>query len=202
METKEEQNQNSQGQNSTKQINCDMFLDSARKIYPGFVTDNDNRNVIDMLIGYISGQNVKLDPDKGIFLHGLVGCGKTILIKALLTAKDSRYLFVTSRQIRDEYLVSGINAIWPYRGKSFLIIDDIGLEGSSKHFGNELSAVNEVILDRYEFWQGINKDKNCLTFLTSNCTAKDLHEIYGERFTSRLREMCNDIYLPGGDRRK
>lgn len=222
-------------QTSTSPSDSDMataregFLYYAQELCPGFQVDDQNKDVIELLLKYITGQKEAeregLVLHKGLFLHGGIGCGKTILIQALVkircylgTEKEGdfsmdmfnerrkyNYRIISSRKIRDLYLSDGIEEIEKLSasGIKHLAIDDIGLEGRAKHFGNEVSPVEELILDRYE---DVINPKNYKyqwpIYLTSNHTGKQLGEFYGERFVSRVREMCNDIYLPGGDRRK
>jgi len=40
------------------------------------------------------------------------------------------------------------------------------------------------------------------TFITTNIYGDEIDKLYGYRVKSRMREMCNDIYYPGEDRRK
>ncbi len=71
----------------------------------------------------------------------------------------------------------------------FLIIDDIGEEPVSvKLFGNEFFPVISVLEYRY--------DNMLPTIITSNLGLNALGrpEMYGERISSRLQEMCEKLY--------
>ena len=53
-----------------------------RKNFSPFIIDDNNRQVINMMYGYIMGQGTILNPYIGIVLNGNYGCGKSVLIEA------------------------------------------------------------------------------------------------------------------------
>jgi DNA replication protein DnaC len=67
--------------------------------------------------------------------------------------------------------------------------DDMGTEDEVKHYGTQTNVLGQIILMRYELFQG----RQVLTHFTSNLTAPQIEKHYGERVRSRLREMCNWI---------
>ena len=60
-------------------------------------------------------------------------------------------------------------------------------EAIKKHFGNEINALENVILNRYD------KKLFTKTHFTTNLSADEITEMYGTRVKSRLRKMCNMI---------
>ena len=67
--------------------------------------------------------------------------------------------------------------------------DDLGTEDEVKHYGTQTNVLGQIILMRYELFQG----RQVLTHFTSNLTAVQIEKYYGDRVRSRLREMCNWI---------
>jgi hypothetical protein len=73
-----------------------------------------------------------------------------------------------------------------------ICFDDLGIETSIKHFGNECNTMGEILLSRYE----LMKYDGVITHATTNLNADDLEKLYGNRVRSRLREMFNVISFP------
>jgi DNA replication protein DnaC len=144
-----------------------------------------------------------IDLKKGILLIGPVGCGKTTLMKLFseLTHEKLHYFVKATRDITAEFIEDGFQVLQRY-GKTYknYCFDDLGVEQSIKHFGNECNVIGEILLSRYEYMK-INKG---ITHATTNLNANDLEKIYGNRVRSRLREMFNVITFPSTtpDKRK
>lgn len=139
-----------------------------------------------------------LDLNKGILLSGPVGCGKTSmmhLIKPFLYAKYD-YKIKTTRELSFEFAKHGFEALQPYTQKSNqqlrltgYCFDDLGAEQQIKHFGNDCNVMAEILISRYE--QFI--ENNSVTHITTNLSASELENCYGNRVRSRLRQMFNLI---------
>lgn len=139
-----------------------------------------------------------LDLKKGILLSGPVGCGKTSmmhLIKPFLYAKYD-YKIKTTRMVSFEFAKYGFEALKPYTEKSNqqhrlsgFCFDDLGAEQQIKHFGNDCNVMAEILISRYE--QFI--ENNSVTHITTNLSASELENCYGNRVRSRLRQMFNLI---------
>lgn len=187
----------------------------GKQIMEGFVIDEGNFRVVQMLIMYFTsdpeftkmGKNYSLN--KGILLTGPVGTGKTILMKVFdswlhnVGFTDREFVITSTRTVERDFTEKG-NEIIDYYGKGsyksdftarVYCFDDLGLESSSsKHFGNGYNVMAEVIMDRY--------DLRLLTHATTNLVPEDFREIYGERILSRMYEMFNCVVIDGKDRRK
>lgn len=170
-----------------------------------FKINEYNSKIIDQLALYFSN-NIRFEEehglslDKGIFLVGPIGCGKTTIMKAFSINTHNSYSLVSTRLVSDEYTKNGIEGaerffglqpVHPqqYYGQKEIgfCFDDLGTESSKKHFGNELNVINDIILSRYD------KNLKGKTHFTGNLTGDEIDEIYGSRVRSRLREMCNFI---------
>jgi predicted ATPase len=144
-----------------------------------------------------------IDLEKGILLIGKIGCGKTSLmdIFRILHYQEFRYQMISTREIAKEFVMNGYPVLNKYGKKQKIIcFDDLGIETSIKHFGNECNTMGEILLSRYD----IMKYDGILTHATTNLNADDLEKLYGNRVRSRLREMFNVISFPSDvlDKRK
>lgn len=127
---------------------------------------------------------------KGILLIGPIGCGKTSIMHLIRPFFDEqrRYLIKPTREISFEFINEGYSTINKYgRGNKTFCFDDLGIEQSIKHYGNECNTMAEILLSRYDSM--INS--RIITHGTTNLNAGELEQTYGNRVRSRLREMFN-----------
>lgn len=139
-----------------------------------------------------------LDLNKGILLSGPIGCGKTSimhLIKPFGYAKYD-YKIKTTREVSFEFAKQGFEALQPYTQKSNqqnrltgYCFDDLGAEQQIKHFGNDCNVMAEILISRYEHFV----TNSTVTHITTNLSASELENCYGNRVRSRLRQMFNLI---------
>jgi DNA replication protein DnaC len=183
-------------------LTCVHYLNHlGRKQYgSSFSINPDDRLILHKLISYAIGSEERcqehgIDLSKGILLTGPVGCGKTSLM-TLLNAfmyPDQKYQVKNTRQIASEFHKEGFEVIHKYgmREKAFCL-DDLGIEHTIKHFGNECNTIGEILLQRYE----LQVNQKIITHATTNLNADELEAIYGIRVRSRLRSMFNLISFP------
>lgn len=172
-----------------------------------FLLYSEDTEVLAKLYAYISGDvkmcsKFSLDLNKGIFLVGGVGVGKTVfmmILRQLLPLKD-RYALKPCQQIALEYIDQGTNVLMRY-GRNYVdnvdintvnrayCFDDLGAEEATKHYGNDANVMAQIIQMRYNLFQ----NRKVLTHFTSNLISDQIDVHYGTRVRSRLREMCNWI---------
>lgn len=142
--------------------------------------------------------NIKLH--KGILLTGPIGCGKTTLMSLLryIYSPEKQYIMLPTRKIAYEFAEEGFKIINKYSTQSFkssgsellpktYCFDDLGVESSIQHFGNKLNIMAEILLNRYDLFIAHQMQ----THFTTNLSASEIEDIYGNRVRSRLREMIN-----------
>lgn len=135
---------------------------------------------------------------KGILITGPVGSGKTSIMHLMrfFLPTQNRYNIKSCRDVSFDFIKDGYETIHRYSRHSFnnhnpvtWCFDDLGTENNLKYFGNECNVMAEVLLSRYDLFVS----RNLLTHLTTNLSASEIEEQYGNRVRSRLREMMNLI---------
>lgn len=141
---------------------------------------------------------LNLNLQKGIILSGPVGCGKTSLMFILnyFCSHVHSYKIKPCRDIAFEFASKGYDALFPFTKKEHkqtklnaFCFDDLGTEKQIKHFGNECNVMAEIILSRYDSFI----HEKSITHVTTNLSASELEDLYGDRVRSRMRQMFNLI---------
>jgi DNA replication protein DnaC len=166
------------------------------------ILENDHP-IIHKLIAYFLRDEVVcnqfgINPNKGILLSGPVGCGKTSIMNLMkfLTKTENKFFVKPCRDISFEFIQDGYEVIHRYsKGKLYqsepkaICFDDLGTENNLKYFGNECNVMAEILLSRYDIFI----TKKLQTHITTNLSATEIENHYGNRLRSRLREMINLI---------
>lgn len=169
----------------------------------GYHRDKQNASAFDALADYFGQWYAGTEgeasmPEKGLFLFGQKGTGKT---KAMLIFSGLfKVEFVTIEELTIAFTTGREEAFWntanQWRNKN-LIIDDVCNEREVKAFGNKI-PLPEFFKIREEKW----KYEGRYTFFTSNARGREeITQMYGDTITSRLLGSCNFIKLDGHDRR-
>ena len=129
------------------------------------------------------------EPVKGLAMFGSVGTGKTTALTIIAAA--CRWQMFTFYELARHYEVDGGEWLddWLREiSREHIVLDDLGAEGESKHYGTAL-PVADIVCDRYDRW----KHQGQRTYYTSNLTADDRVRRYGARVCDRIAEMCDVV---------
>lgn len=207
-----------------------FMINRAKDLFKGkFTLDENNEKLFELMCYYfmedpnfvIMGTKMgfkNLSLEKGLFIPGNFGVGKTWLMQLFQKNKRQVYYMRSAKDISQAYLNSGRDKkeemkipdefIEPFKNAandaavffqpvSGLCIDDIGAENLKNNYGNVSNVIGDLIERRYE-----KKYTGVLLHGTTNMTGEQLKNYYGERVVSRMREIFNFIKLDGLDRRK
>ena len=126
--------------------------------------------------------------NKGLLLMGQCGLGKTLLTKYvipfIIKKEYSKVFYVVdaaSLKTKEQ-----VDEAMQYK---MIVLDDIGTEDVIQDYGNKIDAV-PLIVDSAE-------KEGKLLLISTNLTASQLRERYGDRTTDRLRGLCRQISITG-----
>ncbi|HYQ59085.1 MAG TPA: ATPase [Draconibacterium sp.] len=179
--------------------------DQGKQIFGNhfFIDPLDHPLIHDLLIYAIGDKETarkrNLDLNKGILLSGPVGCGKTSIMMLIryFFPPGKRYRIRSTRKISFEFENDGFKVIKRYAADTEVknsnlrspdyCFDDLGIEQVQKHFGNECDVMGEILLSRYDLFI----TDRVMTHLTTNLSASEIEQRYGNRVRSRMRAMFN-----------
>ena len=174
---------------------------SISKIYK---TDKNRFKTITWLLDFLD--NYK-SGDKGLYLHGNFGCGKTYLIAATfneLAKKGYKTSIIFWPEfVRDMFSNDFRESLDYVKNVDMLLIDDLGAENLTSYNRDEILC---PILQ-------YRMDNKLTTFITSNLNIKELHnhlstsksgveEIKAGRIISRIEQLTEDIEMISKNLRK
>lgn len=195
------------------------FITFTIKKYPNFELNEVDKEIYTLLLMYFNNdpkfneKGAHFSLKKGLLIRGDIGVGKTIMMKTLLDFitsinNFSPYKIISCNAISNEFIAKGAETINKNTVGSFntyfknpvaICYDDLGTETNlSSHYSNKINVMQVILMGRYD--QFI--ENGMKTFITTNIYGDEIDKLYGYRVKSRMREMCNDIYYPGEDRRK
>ncbi len=185
----------------------------SKKGHDQFLIEDSNRVLIEDLCNYFANTPCQYSPQKGMFIMGGVGTGKTTIMDGFSRNKKMCYKVISAIDMAQYVKDNGADS-WKifmrgsespgletnfYQQYCGWLIDDLGTEEVVNDFGNKLDVVANIVFAA----TGDNTGRyaGCFHF-TTNLNREMLEARYGQRVMSRLREMCNVVSLTGNDRRK
>lgn len=187
----------------------EIFADCCRAICGTFVTDEYNRSLMNELFLYAIGKSYKLNANKGLWLWGSIGTGKTSIIK-ILREFDARtkgrndfgyykggFNVISASTVISQFSRLGLDGIDTYCfKKNTCAFDEIGREPNpAKYYGTEMNVMQYVFQMRYDMRY------DCLTHVTTNLNPNEIATKYGDYIADRVNEMFNVIEVKGISRR-
>lgn len=182
-----------------------MSQSSLNNFNKELVVDEDNKHLISTLCFFLSrdkrletfDKNNPYSMNKGLFIRGTAGLGKTFLVQCLQHNELNPIKILSAIEINDVIRETGTFHVEQY-GNHIVYIDDVGSEEAVvKHYGNSVLFFKNFIETMYLSGKGFNR-----IIVSSNYSFKDIEEKYGFRVRSRIREMFNIVDVKGQDRRK
>lgn len=184
------------------------FLQVAHACTHGvFSVNGRNQKLVGNLFNYFLGLPGELDTRKGLWLEGPVGTGKSMLMyvfsEFMKSLRQGFQVYICST-ITTEYALTGNldrytqNEGGYISGPVPMCFDELGREPvPSNYFGQKLNVMQHILHVRYTYWQATGLK----TYVTTNCDAMKIEELYDDYIRDRRKEMFNIIPVTGESRR-
>ena len=205
-------------QPSTPQKSVDMvkeaqyYLAAFRKVESRFDPTLLDKDILKSIFAWVwkndAYNTLKLDYEKGLYLYGALGLGKSMTLQAVRQYRNSvhaRYdsthddfrmkgiLLKSASELANIYAIDGLPGLVPYTDdERNLIIDELGREPKvAKYYGMEQNILQLVFQLRYDH------RRTSVTHVTTNLTMEEIAPKYGDYIADRFLEMFNFIEFKG-----
>lgn len=181
----------------------EAFYNQSNKIE---LSEND-KSVLNKVFNWLLGIGINENENKGLFLTGNFGVGKSTVCEGIIKFIEVYYSFrgytkgcsipqlILSLKMAELYLNDCEVEINKLKTCSVLAIDDIGREPKTiNNYGTIICPFEDILMTRY-----MNKKP---VILTSNSTLKEIGEKYGYHIYDRLIEMVYELKFEGKSKRK
>lgn len=154
-----------------------------------------------------------LSLQKGIWLFGAPGVGKTLLMQMFNRNKRLCYQVVQCPKIVNGFMKEGDSYFTRYQdimksetcdaGNYYqkemgVCFNDLGVENpKASHFGNTMNVMEAIFLEAYE-----RRVPFFHRHVTTNLTLDQVRDVYGARFLDRIRQCFNILEVRGSSLRK
>lgn len=200
---------------------CFYFLkESCKKSGSEFKTDDQKTmDLYREIIRYFhwNTECEKLDKNRFMYLFGVYGCGKSMLVKSIYKAlqyyRMDNWSYFHLPTLTKNFMAEKNDHAFEllFNCQKNMIIDEIGDKSEKqKYYGNEIESVRSLILEKYDKWIGSNDyakyqklvftsnlfpDKEYF-FTQSDHDRPTLRNFYDDKIYNKMGEMCNLVRFP------
>lgn len=175
---------------------ADRMLTEKAKSY--IVCDQNRRQIAEIIRWFIGDPQFSGDLNKGIWLAGDIGTGKTQIFDIMREFMQKYFGKIIRRYTAIEVveLYKTKPEGWKTIRTAPIFIDDIGTEDTQiKNYGTIERPIYDLLSNRYN-------TGHFLMFVTTNLEAPGIEMRYGNRILDRRNEMFNVIPMRGESFRK
>ena len=137
--------------------------------------------------------------EKGLFIIGQKGCGKTSLMDHFRLWGIIKCPKVTAHDLRLQCMENGAEALKAhYHSDKRLFIDDVAMDKETKYYGSKMTPVEDLLYKRHEYWKKYQKR----TFCTSDRPIVSrfdgeacLMDLFDDRVIDRIYESFNVVEM-------
>lgn len=186
-----------------------IFRKCFFEVEPKFDPSKASRDILNSVFAWIWKYDqcnaLHVDYNKGFFLYGTLGRGKSMTLNAMQKYMNSikrRFWkndyrigawWKTASELANIYAADGQSALIQYAADDMnLVIDEFGREPiPASNYGTKMNVLQFLLQLRYD------KRRSTVTHITTNLNPDQLEPIYGDYVADRCKEMFNFIEFDG-----
>ena len=192
-------------------LEAKIYRSCLLKIEPAFDPAKADRDVLNSIFAWIWKCNkmntLGLDYNKGFFLYGPLGLGKSMTLLAMRQYMNSVWArhehmrddyrikswWKTASELANIYAADGQPSLIKYTNQDVnLVIDEFGREPNpASNYGTKMNVLQFVLQLRYDH------RRTSVTHITTNMSLEDIEPKYGDYVADRCKEMFNFIEFSG-----
>ena len=191
-------------------LESEIFRRCFTEVEPKFDPAKASRDILNTLFAWVWKDQrlnaLQVDFDKGFFLYGDLGRGKTMSMKALRKYMNSvrhRYdmrddyrlgaWWKTASELSNIYAADGQPALIQYAADDVnIVIDEFGREPiPANNYGTKMNVLQFLLQLRYDH------RLTSVTHITTNISPDSLVPLYGDYVADRCKEIFNFIEFKG-----
>ncbi len=194
-----------------------IFRETFEVLEPSFIIEKSDKRILNSIFAWVWRRtpinSLGLDYNKGLFLYGSLGRGKTLTLLALreyLRGLQRRHFFyhrsdyrlgtywMTASRLANRFAADGQTALEEfYEPRCCLFIDELGREPNpANNFGTKMDVIQFLLQMRYDH------RRTSVTHISTNLGLEQIGEIYGNYIADRCLEMFNFIEFKGESLRR
>ena len=192
-------------------LEAEVFRSCLLKVEPKFDPAKADRKVLNSIFAWIWKKDsinvLGLDYEKGFYLYGPLGLGKSMTLLAMRKYMNSvvdrhkhmkgdyrlKSWWKTASELANIYAADGQPALMQYTAHDVnLVIDEFGREPNpANNYGTKMNVLQFVLQLRYDH------RRTSVTHITTNMRLEDIEPRYGDYVADRCKEMFNFIEFDG-----
>lgn len=159
----------------------------------------EEKEILNNLLYYFLNMDGPYDLNKGLYIYGYYGSGKTKLVQIFFDWSKALYFnhfrIFNYKTMIARIRVDGFEAMRNINTSDDLCIDDLGFANQSEinYYGNKINTLSDLVYGRYQKYEYFNSR----TYYTSNLVIEgnksSIRDIYGDGIAGRIKDSCNVI---------
>jgi len=171
----------------------------VKNILPQAKFTEEEKNIVNELLKYFLNMDGLYDLNKGLFIYGYYGTGKTKLMQIFYDFTKAlhfnHFRMLNYKTLLTRIRTEGFETMRNINTSEDISIDDLGFANQSEinYYGNKINTLSDIVYGRYVKFEYFNTR----TYYTSNLLIEgdkaSIRSLYGDGIAGRIMDSCNII---------
>jgi DNA replication protein DnaC len=172
----------------------------ATNLMPAVKYDDKEAQIVSDLLKYFMNiTDGPYDINKGLYIYGYYGSGKTKLMQMFFDfcrgIQFNQFKTTNFKTLMGRIRTDGFESLKFLNTTDDIFIDDLGFlnQGEINHYGNKINTLVDLVYGRYVKFENYHTR----TYYTSNLVVEgnkaSIRDLYGDGIAGRIKDSCNII---------